>query len=76
MKEGRSRLVRISEASAMICGFGTCLALVICLLQPIMDWQKGVLRTFANYAGMSVAMTVPFLVGFLISAYCVRKFSR
>jgi hypothetical protein len=41
-----------------------------------MDWQKGVLRTFANYAGMSVAMTVPFLVGFLISAYCVRKFSR
>jgi len=60
----------------MICGLGACLALGICLLQTMMDWQTGVLRNFANYAGMSVAMTVPFLVGFLISAYCVRKFSR
>jgi len=64
------------EVWSMIFGLGSLIGFGMACLQPILDWHSGALKTLTSYLLLALVLCVPFVLGFVICIWFVRKNRR
>ena len=63
----------VGEVGAMVFGLGAVIGFTVACLQPLLDWHSGSLKTWVSYLLLALVLCVPFILGFIICAWFVRK---
>ena len=62
-----------AEGGALVCGICTAAGTTITLAKPVFDWLDDSLKPASHYLFYGLAFCFPFLLGFLIFGYLVRR---
>jgi hypothetical protein len=64
---------QFAEGGALICAIGGVVGFGVSILQLILDWQREALKPLIQYVILGFLICVPFVIGFLIFGWLVRR---
>jgi len=68
-----SSRVQFAERGALICAIGAVVGFGVSILQPLLDWRREALMPFSQYLVLGLLLCGPFIIGFLMSAWFIRR---
>lgn len=71
-EQGVSRS-QFAEQGALVCAIGAVVGFGVSILQPILDWRREALKPLTQYLLLGLLICAPFIIGFLIFGWLVRR---
>jgi len=69
----RGSRAQFAERGALICALGTLVGFGVAILQPLLDWRRETLKPFSQYLFLGLLLCIPFIIGFLLFGWLVRR---
>jgi hypothetical protein len=64
---------QLTEQVGLVCLVGVLVGLAVTIMHPLLDWQRVALKPFSHYLLLGLFTSGPFLIGYFVCWWLVRR---